>query len=37
MITLGIALLQTAESAAGEMESGDLHENGDNEMGIVYV
>jgi hypothetical protein len=37
MITPGIQLLQTAESAAGEMESGDLHENGDNEMGIVCV
>jgi hypothetical protein len=37
MISHGIELLQTAESAAGEMESGDLHENGDNEMGIVCV
>jgi hypothetical protein len=37
MITPGIELLQTAETAACEMESGDLHENGDNEMGLVCV
>jgi hypothetical protein len=37
MITPGIELLQTAESAACEMESVDLHENGDNEMGLVCV
>jgi hypothetical protein len=37
MITPGIELLQTAESVAGEMESDDLHENGENEMGIVCV
>jgi hypothetical protein len=37
MITPGIELLQTAKSAADEMESGDLHENGDDDMGIVRV
>jgi hypothetical protein len=37
MITPGIELLQIAESAASEMESGDLHENADKEMGIVRV
>jgi hypothetical protein len=37
MITPSIELLQTTESAAGEMESADLHENGDDEMGIVRV
>jgi hypothetical protein len=37
MITPGIELLQTTESAACEMGSGDLHENGDNEMGLVCV
>jgi hypothetical protein len=37
MITPAIELLQTTESAASEMESGDLHENEDNEMGVVCV
>jgi hypothetical protein len=37
MITLGIELLQTTKSTADEMESGDLHENGDDERGIVRV
>jgi hypothetical protein len=37
MISHGIELLQTAESAACEMGSGDLHENGDNKMGLDCV
>jgi hypothetical protein len=35
--TPGIELLQTAETAACEIESGDLHENRDNKMGLVCV
>jgi hypothetical protein len=37
MITPGIELLQIAESLTDEMESGDLHENGNDERGIVRV